>query len=71
MGRSAWCEHGSRVASLSASPIAIALPGSGGEPIVLDIATSMIPFSKLRQARLMGTPVPEGAAIEPPEVPKP
>ena len=55
--------HGSRVASLSTSPIAMAVPGPGGEPIVLDIATSMIPFSKLRQARLTGTPVPEGAAL--------
>lgn len=55
--------HGSRVASLSTSPIAMAVPGPGGEPIVLDIATSMIPFSKLRQSRLLGTPVPPGTAL--------
>lgn len=55
--------HGSRVASLSTSPIAMAVPGPAGEPIVLDIATSMIPFSKLRQARVMGTPVPAGTAL--------
>ncbi len=55
--------HGSRVASLSTSPIAMAVPGPGGEPIVLDIATSVIPFSKLRQARTLGTPIPAGAAL--------
>jgi ureidoglycolate dehydrogenase (NAD+) len=49
--------HGTRVASLSTSPIAIAVP-SGNGPIVLDMATSTISNGKILQARATATPLP-------------
>ena len=54
--------HGARVASLSTSPIAIAVPHRGG-PLVLDMATSVVPFSRLRQARINKETIPLGWAI--------
>jgi len=56
--------HGARVASLATSPIAMAVPGPEGDPILLDIATSTVAFSKLRHARLTGQPVPPGWAMD-------
>lgn len=54
--------HGARVASLSTSPIAIAVPHRGG-PLLLDMATSVVPFSRLRQARINKETIPLGWAI--------
>ncbi len=45
--------HGTRVASLSTSPIAIAVP-SGAGPILLDMASSAIANGKILQARNTG-----------------
>ena len=54
--------HGARVASLSTSPIAIAVPQADGV-LLLDMATSVVPFSRLRQARLNNETIPAGWAI--------
>jgi ureidoglycolate dehydrogenase (NAD+) len=54
--------HGARVASLSTSPIAIAVP-SGNGPIVLDMATSSIANGKILQARATGEPLPENTVL--------
>ena len=54
--------HGARVASLSTSPIAIAVPKPDGA-LLLDMATSVVPFSRLRQARLHKETIPAGWAI--------
>jgi len=54
--------HGARVASLSTSPIAIAVP-SGDGPIVLDMASSAIANGKILQARNTGEPLPEGTVL--------
>jgi ureidoglycolate dehydrogenase (NAD+) len=54
--------HGARVASLSTSPIAIAMP-SGNGPIVLDMATSAIANGKILQARNTGEPLPENTVL--------
>ena len=54
--------HGTRVASLSTSPIAIAVP-SGNGPIVLDMATSAIANGKILQSRNTGQPLPEGTVL--------
>jgi ureidoglycolate dehydrogenase (NAD+) len=54
--------HGARVASLSTSPIAIAVP-SGSGPIVLDMASSAIANGKILQARNTGEPLPEGTVL--------
>jgi ureidoglycolate dehydrogenase (NAD+) len=54
--------HGARVASLSTSPIAIGVPHRGA-PVLLDMATSVVPFSRLRQARIEKETIPPGWAI--------
>jgi len=54
--------HGARVASLSTSPIAIAVPQREGV-LLLDMATSVVPFSRLRQARMNNDTIPPGWAI--------
>lgn len=54
--------HGSRAAGVSTSPISIAVPG--GEPIVLDMATSVVSMGKLNQAKRTGEPIPPGWAID-------
>jgi ureidoglycolate dehydrogenase (NAD+) len=54
--------HGARVASLSTSPIAIAVP-SGNGPIVLDMATSTIANGKILQSRAAGTALPPGTVL--------
>ena len=54
--------HGSRTAGVSTSPISIAVPG--GEPVVLDMATSVVSMGKLILAKKAGTPIPEGWALD-------
>jgi ureidoglycolate dehydrogenase (NAD+) len=54
--------HGARIASLSTSPIAIAVP-SGNGPILLDMATSAIANGKILQARNTGEPLPENTVL--------
>jgi ureidoglycolate dehydrogenase (NAD+) len=54
--------HGSRAAGVSTSPISIAVPG--GDPVVLDMATSVVSMGKLNQAKKAGTPIPEGWALD-------
>ena len=54
--------HGSRTAGVSTSPISIAVPG--GEPVVLDMATSIVSMGKLNQAKKTGEPIPEGWALD-------
>src|SRR5271170_164324 len=54
--------HGTRVASLSTSPIAIAVP-SGNGPILLDMASSAIANGKILQARNTGEPLPKDTVL--------
>ena len=54
--------HGSRASGVSTSPISIAVPG--GEPVVLDMATSIVSMGKLNQAKKAGKPIPEGWALD-------
>lgn len=54
--------HGSRAAGVSTSPISIAVPGN--EPVVLDMATSIVSMGKLNQAKKAGKPIPEGWALD-------
>jgi ureidoglycolate dehydrogenase (NAD+) len=57
--------HGAKVTSLATSPIAIGVPGpDDGEPLVLDMATSVTAAGRIRQAAAEGKPIPEGAAID-------
>jgi LDH2 family malate/lactate/ureidoglycolate dehydrogenase len=54
--------HGTRAAGVSTSPISIAVPG--GEPLVLDMATSVVSMGKLNQAKRTGEPIPAGWALD-------
>lgn len=55
--------HGARVPSATTGPIVIAVPGADADPIVLDMATSVVAFSRLRAARQGPAPIPAGWAI--------
>ena len=55
--------HGARALSLSTSPISIAVPGGTDGPVVLDMATSLVSKGRINQARKIGTPIPEGWAL--------
>ena len=54
--------HGARAAGVSTSPISIAVPGA--EPVVLDMATSVVSMGKLNQAKRTGERIPEGWALD-------
>ena len=62
--------HGSSVASIATSPIAIAVPGAevsgpeAGAPLLLDMATSIIPGGRISEALAAGKPLPEGVALD-------
>lgn len=56
--------HGARVPSLSTSPITMAVPMQAGEPLLLDMATSVVSFGRLRQARTRAETIPEGWALD-------
>ncbi|SNB69767.1 uncharacterized oxidoreductase [Arboricoccus pini] len=49
---------------LGTNPFCAAVPGEGGTPLVLDMATSAIAFGKARVARNKGVPVPDNSLID-------
>ena len=55
--------HGARAAGVSTSPISIAVPG-GREPLILDMATSVVSMGKLNQAKRRGEAIPAGWALD-------
>ena len=55
--------HGARVASLATGPLTIGVPGGADGPIVLDMATSVAAWGRLRQAKMAGLPIPDGWAL--------
>jgi ureidoglycolate dehydrogenase (NAD+) len=56
--------HGARVASLSTSPLAIAVPGGPDGVLTLDMASAVAAAGKLKQAQREGKPIPEGWALD-------
>lgn len=55
---------GGRRAVLGTNPIAAAFPRAGGTPIVVDMATSAVSRSRLRQAAQKGEPIPLHWALD-------
>lgn len=55
--------HGARKASLSTSPLAIAVPGKDG-PIALDFSTAIVGVGRLAQLKERGETLPEGVALD-------
>jgi uncharacterized oxidoreductase len=49
---------------LSANPLAAGVPLPGADPIILDIATSIVAEGKIQVARNKGEPVPEGCILD-------
>ena len=46
------------------NPISFALPVAGGEPLLLDMATSSIPLNRVLLRRATGTPLPPDVAVD-------
>jgi LDH2 family malate/lactate/ureidoglycolate dehydrogenase len=55
---------GSREPLVGNNPLAIAVPCNDHEPLVLDMATSLLANGRVRLARERGEPVPEGLSID-------
>jgi L-2-hydroxycarboxylate dehydrogenase (NAD+) len=49
---------------LSTNPIAVAVPAGEGPPIVLDMATTVAAYGKVKAKALRGEPMPEGWMID-------
>ncbi len=56
--------HGTRVAGVSTAPLSIAVPGELNEPIVLDMASSIVSLGQLKQAKLRNQVLAEGLALD-------
>ena len=57
--------HGGVERRLGTNPLAIAVPTAGAEPVVLDMATSALSGSRIRQAAYHGETVPPGMGVGP------
>lgn len=55
---------GSREPLVGNNPLAIAVPCNDHEPLVLDMASSLLANGRVRLAREQGEPVPEGLSID-------
>jgi LDH2 family malate/lactate/ureidoglycolate dehydrogenase len=53
-----------REALLGTNPVAIAIPGAGGDAFVLDMATTTVAFGKIETARRLGKPLEPGWAVD-------
>jgi hydroxycarboxylate dehydrogenase B len=56
---------GGREGRIATNPIAYAFPVEGGEPVVADFSTSVVPEGVLRSLKNRGLPAPEGALRDP------
>lgn len=50
---------------LGTNPFVVAVPTESDQPVLLDFATTEIPFGKVLKAKAQGVPIPEGAALGP------
>ncbi len=55
---------GGTTPTLATNPLSVAFPSGDTEPIVLDMATSMVAAGRMRLAAKKGTPIPEGWALD-------
>jgi ureidoglycolate dehydrogenase (NAD+) len=56
--------HGGKRAFFGTNPISFAFPRQGGEPLCLDMATTSIPFGRVRNARREGHALPADVAVD-------
>lgn len=60
-GHGQWvAPFGGLAGRLGTNPLSFALPRPGGDPLVLDIATSIVPEGKVRATKNAGKPLPPG-----------
>ncbi len=56
--------HGGRRVFQGTNPISFAFPRASGEPVCLDMATTSVPFNRVRNARREGHPLPPDVAVD-------
>ena len=56
--------HGGSKPIHGTSPISLAAPNPGGDPFLLDMATSSIPWNKVLRYRTEGIELPQGVAVD-------
>jgi LDH2 family malate/lactate/ureidoglycolate dehydrogenase len=56
--------HGGSKPIHGTSPLSLSAPNPGGEPFLLDMATSAIPWNKVLRFRTEGLELPEGVAVD-------
>ncbi len=56
--------HGGRDGRGTTNPLAMGIPVAGGEPVVLDFATSAVAEGKVRVARNKGVPIPPDCLLD-------
>ena len=56
--------HGAAKAGATTGPLAMAVPGPDGAPIVFDMATSEISYSRMRRAQARGAVLPMNAVLD-------
>jgi ureidoglycolate dehydrogenase (NAD+) len=56
--------HGGKRAFLGTNPISFGFPRQGREPVCLDMATTSIPFNRVRNARREGHALPPDVAVD-------
>jgi ureidoglycolate dehydrogenase (NAD+) len=56
--------HGGKRPFFGTNPIAFGFPREDGEPVCLDMATTSIPFGRVRNARREGHPLPPDTAVD-------
>jgi len=56
--------HGAAKAGATTGPLAMAVPGPDGAPIVFDMATSEISFARMRRAQAQGAVLPMNAVLD-------
>ena len=61
---SAMAFHGGTRARLGTDPLAFAAPIPGRDPLVIDMALSVVARSKIVAAKARGEPIPEGWAVD-------
>jgi len=56
--------HGGKRRFFGTNPISFAFPRAGGQPLVLDMATSQVAWNKILNARIEGKPLEPGLAVD-------
>ncbi len=56
--------HGARAAGVSTAPLSMAVPGAGAETVLLDMASSIVSFGQIMQAKRQNLPLAPGLALD-------